>query len=76
MVKVQFGDVLAEIENQAWQCEDETLCSALISMLPMYGVSPSDPHPDLTVAQEAASILGGVVIDEGEPPESLPGVVY
>ena len=76
MVKVQFGDVFAEIENQTWQCEDETLCTALTSMLPMYGVSPSDPHPDLTVAQDAAHTLGGMVVDEGEPPDYLSGVVY
>ncbi len=76
MVKVQFGDIYATIDNQTWECDDDALRGALTSMLPLYGVSPSDPHPDLTVAQEAADTLGGVVVDDSGAPESLPGVVY
>lgn len=76
MVKVQFGDIGAEVENQVWQCENDALFGALTSMLPLYGVSPSDPHPDLTVAQEAANVLGGVIVDDSGQPESVPGVVY
>lgn len=76
MVKVRFGDIEAEVNNQVWQCEDDALLGALTSMLPLYGASPSDPHPDLTVAQEAADILGGVIVDDSGQPESVPGVVY
>ena len=38
--------------------------------------SPSNPYPDMTIAQAAADAWDGEVTDEGTPPEHDPDRIY
>lgn len=38
--------------------------------------SPSNPWPDMTIAQEAVKVWNGEIIDEGEAPEHEPDRIY
>lgn len=76
MATVQFGASIATIDGYKWRSANLPLASLLNARLPIYGASGADPNPDLTAAQEAAKALGGAILDEGEPMESIEGRIY
>ena len=76
MVTVQFGASIATIDGYKWRSANLPLASLLNARLPLYGPSGADPNPDLTAARELAAELGGTIIDEGEPMESIEGRIY
>jgi hypothetical protein len=75
MVTVDFRTVVATIEEMVWTCEEDSLQGLLTAMLPFYGPSGSDPDPDHTAAMDAATKLGGTIIQRDEV-EYVEGRVY
>ena len=77
-----------KLENSKWTSDDSDLATMLNewtqneirtatigeSFFMLY--SPSNPWPDMTIAQAAAKTWNGIITDEGEPPEHEPGRVY
>lgn len=76
-VRVKMWGRELEVERYEWRCPSlPELAVWLNEQRPEGGASGADPHPDLTLAQEATKKWGGDIIDEGEPPRRDPGVVY
>ena len=75
MVKVLVGGTPATINNYVWRSKDVRLADMLNGRLPWYGVSPADPNPDLTAAQDAVKKFGGEVLSF-TPVEYVKGRIY
>lgn len=88
MVTIKINGVEAVIDGGEWKSEDSNLSELLNNWTrreiesagmenPLFGAySPSNPHPDLTVARVAAEAWDGEIIDEGDAPEYDPDVIY
>ena len=89
MITLLIGQTEAKIEGGKWTTSNPALTqllnrwtdietkTATIIDSPFSSLySPSNPWPDMTIAQAAAKTWNGIITDEGEPPEHEPGRVY
>lgn len=89
MIKLLIGKESAEIENGEWTAGNPAVARLLnkwtdieskaanVLDTPFSSLySPSNPWPDMTIAQEAVKTWNGKIIDEGEPPEYEPDRIY
>lgn len=68
--------VEATVDGYAWSCADPAILELLNTTLRPGGPGGEDPHPDLTLAREAARRFGGAVV-RFDPPDRLnPDLVY
>jgi len=75
MVRIKILDEVATINGYQWRSENESLTAMLTAMLSPFGTSPSDPHPDLTAAQDAIAVFGGEIL-HADPVEYVEGRIY
>jgi len=75
-VTVRIARAETSIEDYVWTSKEASLAGLLNAMLDPLGPSGADPNPDLTAAQAAIKILGGEILDAGEPLPYEPGMVY
>lgn len=85
---LKFSEDNATIEGGVWTSDDTDLTELLNNWTqneirtatmgePFFLLySPSNPYPDMTIAQAAAEAWDGEIIDEGTPPEHEPDRIY
>ena len=63
-VRIKFApyDQEAVIEHYEWTAAPEELKALLDTYLDPFGPSPSDPYPEMTVAREVTSKIGGKIV--------------
>lgn len=88
MPVVKFSEANATIEGGTWTSKNLDLEGLLNEWTqneirtatmgePFFMLySPSNPYPDMTIAQAAADAWDGEVTDEGTPPEHDPDRIY
>lgn len=88
MPTVKFSEADATIEGGTWTSDDDDLTELLnewtqneirTAMIgePFFMLySPSNPYPDMTIAQAAADTWDGEITDEGTPPKHDPDRIY
>jgi len=88
MPTVKFSEADAVIENSTWTSNNQDLADLLnewtqneirTAMIdePFFMLySPSNPWPDITIAEAAVEAWNGKIIDEGTPPEHEPDRIY
>ena len=88
MIELMIYKTKCKLENSEWTSDDSDLATMLNewtqneirtatigeSFFMLY--SPSNPWPDMTIAQEAVKVWNGEIIDEGEAPEHEPNRIY
>jgi hypothetical protein len=77
MVKIEYNQTEAQVENGIWSCDDPSLLKALKASAPFatrgrYYL----PDRDLTLANFAVTHLHGARIVHVDPQEYVPGRVY
>ena len=75
MVRIKIFDEEATIDGYKWQAKNKSILAMLNSFLSPFGTSPSDPHPDLTVAQEVIDTVNGEIL-HADPAEYVEGRIY
>lgn len=76
MVKLKFIDgKTATLADQEWRNAPPEMADFLASFLDRRGPSPSDPDPDLTVAQAVTRATGAKIVAH-KPPAIRAGSVY
>ena len=65
-VRRKILDQEAVIEDYRWTAPDP-LKGLLDTYLSPFGTSPSDPFPEMTVASEVISKIGGEIVDFDPP---------
>jgi hypothetical protein len=77
MIVVYFPafDMRATVSGYEWQCENKHLEKYLNTMRDDFGTSPSQPDPNLDLANEAISRLRGEIIKHSAPVQKE-GVVF
>lgn len=74
---MRLNALTAEIEGGTWRCaEQPEFARALNIMKPTAVLSAAFPNRDLALAQHAAYVLGGEVLDVPEPEEVVPNRLY
>ena len=68
LIKFVFSDTEAVIEHYRWTEAPENMIALLETYLLPFGASPSDPFPEMTVANEIVRKIGGEII-AFEPPK-------
>jgi hypothetical protein len=88
MITLIIHDTEARIENGEWSTDDADLTAMLNEWTqneirtatmnePFFMLySPSNPWPDMTIAQAAVETWEGEITDEGTPPEQEPDRIY
>ncbi|MBD1825956.1 hypothetical protein NDI47_25585 [Microcoleus vaginatus GB1-A2] len=88
MVTVNIDGKEAKVSNGEWTSEDADLANLLNNWTKneratatpnseFYMLdSPSNPYPDLALAEEAVAEWGGEITDEGRAPEDNPDVIH
>lgn len=88
MLTVKFSDGVATVERGSWTSKDKELEDLLNEWTqneirtatigePFFMLySPSNPWPDMTIAQAAVETWEGKITDEGTPPEHDPDRIY
>ena len=88
MPVIRFNEVEATIADGLWTSSDSSMAELLNKWtedsIKLAGLgepfsllySPSNPYPDMTIAQEAIKTWGGEMIDEGDVPEHEDGRIY
>jgi hypothetical protein len=71
-VRTKILDRDATIENYMWTAPDP-MKGLLDTYLDPHGPSVSDPFPDMTVAREVISIIGGEIVDFDHPQYPVDG---
>ena len=88
MIELMICETKCKLENSKWTSDDSDIATMLNewtqneirtatigeSFFMLY--SPSNPWPDMTIAQEAVKVWSGEIIDEGEAPEHEPDRIY
>lgn len=76
MVKIKFADgKTARLADQEWTNAPPDLVDFLNSFIDKRGPSPSDPDPDLTVAQAVVRATGAKIVTH-KPPVHRAGTIY
>ena len=75
MVKIKTMGSEAVIQNGVWVSDDALTQEMLRSIVPWHGVSPSDPNPNLTFAEQAVSRFGGEIL-HADPVQYVEGRIY
>lgn len=88
MITLTIHESKCSIENGEWTTDDEDLTAMLNEWTqseirtatigePFFMLySPSNPWPDMTIAQAAVDTWEGEITDEGTPPEHEPDRIY
>jgi len=88
MITLTIHDTECKLENSEWSSDDEDLTAMLNEWTqneirtatigePFFLLySPSNPWPDMTIAQAAVETWEGEITDEGEAPEHEPDRIY
>lgn len=88
MITLTIHDTECKIENGEWTTDDEDLTAMLNEWTqneirtatigePFFMLySPSNPYPDMTIAQAAADTWEGEITDKGTAPEHDPDRIY
>ena len=88
MIELMIYETKCKLENSKWTSNDSDLATMLNewtqneirtatigeSFFMLY--SPSNPWPDMTIAQAAVETWDGKITDEGEAPEHEPDRIY
>ena len=88
MITLTIHNTECKIENSEWSADNEDLTAMLNewtqneirtatigeSFFMLY--SPSNPWPDMTIAQAAVEAWNGKITDEGTPPQHEPDRIY
>lgn len=88
MITLVIHDTECKLENSEWSADSEDLTAMLNewtqneiqtatigeSFFMLY--SPSNPWPDMTIAQAAVETWDGEITDEGEAPEHDSSKIY
>lgn len=88
MIELMIYETKCKLENSKWTSDDSDLATMLNewtqneirtatigeSFFMLY--SPSNPWPDMTIAQAAAETWEGKITDEGTAPEHEPDRIY
>jgi hypothetical protein len=72
---IRINGTKAVYSDHHWSSENASLANLLNSMLDPYGVSPSDPNPAASAAEQAVATLGGEILSVDEAVR-IPGVIY
>lgn len=76
-VKFRGGEVEATVDGGVWTCPAEPSLADLLNARAANVSTAGLPDRDRGLARDAADVLGGEVVDWGEPPEmGPPGVKY
>lgn len=75
MVKVEIGGVSATLRGSEWASEDAQTVDFLTELLPLVTITGADPWPEMTIAKDAVSKIGGTITDS-LPPEFVSGRIY
>jgi glutamate/tyrosine decarboxylase-like PLP-dependent enzyme len=88
MITLTIHDTKCRLENGEWSTDDEDLTAMLNEWTqneirtatigePFFILySPSNPWPDMTIAQAAVETWEGEITDKGEAPEHEPNRIY
>lgn len=88
MITLTIHDTECRLDKGEWSTDDEDLTAMLnewtqneirtatISEPFFMLYSPSNPWPDMTIAQAAVETWEGEITDEGEAPEHEPDRIY
>ena len=88
MIELMIYETKCKLENSKWTSDDSDLATMLNewtqneirtatigeSFFMLY--SPSNPWPDMTIAQAAVETWDGKITDEGEAPKHEPDRLY
>ena len=88
MITLVIHDTECKLENSEWSADSEDLTAMLNewtqneirtamigeSFFMLY--SPSNPWPDMTIAQAAVEAWNGEITDKGTPPQHQPDRIY
>ena len=88
MIELTIYEIKCKLENSKWTSDDSDLTTMLNewtqneirtatigeSFFMLY--SPSNPWPDMTIAQAAVKAWEGKITDEGTAPEHEPDRIY
>ena len=88
MIELMIYETKCKLENSKWTSDDSDLATMLNewtqneirtatigeSFFMLY--SPSNPWPDMTIAQAAVKAWEGKITDEGTAPEHEPDRIY
>lgn len=88
MITLKIHGLKCKVENGEWTSDNADLTATLNEWTqneietatidePFFLLySPSNPWPDMTIAQAAADAWEGEITDEGTPPEHEPDRIY
>ena len=88
MIELTIYEIKCKLENSKWTSDDSDLTTMLNewtqneiqtatigeSFFMLY--SPSNPWPDMTIAQAAVEAWNGEITDKGTPPQHQPDRIY
>lgn len=76
MVIIKIANVPITIQDLVVRSKNKTYRDAVRVLAPVNGASPSDPDPDLSLAEAAVKSLGAVIVFHQRPPATRPGRVF